>query len=240
MALKADYLNYIVNAAESCLGTLSGRQMLELGNQKIKASGVREKTGKAFFSKKGAFHTSVDLNGLDGAIPVDLAKPDAAPEWAGRFDIITNAGTTEHVEPWQAQYECFRNIHRWLKVGGISVHLVPDVRELDEKGSWAYHCNNYYSENFFRMLAAENQYELASFTIMDGLACACVRKTAPRPFTGDRENFLKHVARRQGAAVYPGLRLPFLNRLSEPAYRLWYGLCRLIRRWPGNSGTKSA
>ena len=49
--------------------------MLELGNQVIRPDKqIPEITGKAYFHRLGYEHTSVDLNGLDGALVKDLSK----------------------------------------------------------------------------------------------------------------------------------------------------------------------
>jgi hypothetical protein len=145
LGLDRDLFDYIDGCVADALGGLGGRAMLELGNQHVYSSEIPERAGKQYYEARGVDHTSFDLNGKDGAESVDLSKPCDGARWRTRFDLITNSGTTEHVEPYNAQFECFRNIHDWLKPGGIAVHLVPDVKELDERGAWKDHCGNYYS-----------------------------------------------------------------------------------------------
>ena len=71
---------------------------------------------RGWYTKRGLEYTSIDWNGLDGALPLDLQKPiDLGP-----FDILTNFGTTEHVENQEA---CWRNVHNLTKK--VSVHLTP-------------------------------------------------------------------------------------------------------------------
>jgi hypothetical protein len=180
--------------------------MLELGNQHITEPCIPERTGSAYYANRCASHTSVDLNGLDGAVELDLAKVVTIPGWTGYYDIITNAGTTEHVEPKTGQYCCFRNIHEWLRTGGIAVHIVPDAHELESKGCWKGHCNNYYSIEFFEMLAASNSYKLVLSDIRDGMIWVCLQKVEDVPFMDDRKTFLKHIARRLGGVVYWNIR----------------------------------
>ena len=72
MALKQAYLEYINTSIIDTLGQMRGKRMLEMGNQEIKDNSIVEKTGKEFFTKQGIEHVSVDLNGLDGALPLDL------------------------------------------------------------------------------------------------------------------------------------------------------------------------
>jgi hypothetical protein len=205
MGLRREYLDYIETSIISTVGGLQGKRMLELGNQRIgRRQGIRERTGKAYYTRLGIEHTSVDFNGKDGAVPLDLGTPDAMQEWNARFDIISNLGTTEHVEPFAAQYECFANVHRWLKAGGVAVHIVPAIEELEATGRWQNHCNNYYSKPFFEMLARESGCELVSTRVINELRAACLHKTTDRPFMGDRELFLRQIHRTKGGIVYFG------------------------------------
>jgi hypothetical protein len=206
--------------------------MLELGNQHIKDNvegTIAEKTGKEYYQNRGVLHTSVDLNGMDGALKVDLSKPVPFPEWLGYFDIITNLGTSEHVEPKAGQYECFMNVHNCLKVGGIAVHMVPDFEELENRGCWKNHCNNYYSREFFKMLVEKNDYKLISLTSVDGNVWACVQKQRDVPFMKNREEFLGYIIRKQ-RRFDKFLRVvePFLYRTYPIRERL--GLCMQRRK----------
>jgi SAM-dependent methyltransferase len=193
------------------LGELPGKTMLELGNQHISdenrraCPGILERTGKQYFENRGVKHTSIDLNAEDGALPIDLSRPIGRPDWRHSFDIVTNAGTSEHVEPFEAQYECFRNIHACLKPGGIAVHIVPSAEGLSAKGRWRDHCNNYYSRRFFDTLAEHNAYRVVSFQFMDELILTCLQKTEDRPFMADRSAFLEPITRREGGIIYPGI-----------------------------------
>lgn len=228
MGLNAAYLQYIQDCADSELGGLAGTRMLELGDQVIGGEGIPERTGKAYYENRGVDHVSFDLNGRHGAIKVDLATPIADPRWRGAFDIVTNSGTTEHVEPLEAQYTCFMNIRDCLRVGGISVHLVPDLDELEQRGRWRNHCNNYYTHAFFVRLAELNGDSLVSSKVINGLRCACLRKDSDAPFTGDHEAVLAGIGRKSGGVVYSGINThpllsPFLSlyrRLAIAAHRL--------------------
>jgi hypothetical protein len=73
--------------------------MLELGNK----TGRRGRSYKGYFEALGVRHVSVDLNGKDGALALDLRTPLGL----GRFDVVTNIGTTEHVTE---QEPAWRNI----------------------------------------------------------------------------------------------------------------------------------
>jgi hypothetical protein len=197
MGIANNVLRLIEANIRQSLGDSRGLQMLELGNQELEV-GSRERTAKRHFEQQGVIHTSIDLNGQDGALVVDLAQPTDRAEWSAFFDVITNCGTTEHVDPHAAQYEAFKNIHTWLRVGGIAIHVLPDVQCLEENGRWRGHCNNYYSKAFVTMLADSNDYELVSLHETNALLAFCLSKRSDQPFMSDRAKFLSHIAYRKG------------------------------------------
>jgi len=205
MGLWPEALAYIERCAAATVGELSGKSMLELGNQRIKVPSIEEDTGREYYERRGVAHTAFDLNGRDGAIPVDLGKPDTSGRWHQGFDIITNSGTTEHVEPLAAQYECFRNIHEWLRPGGVAVHMVPDVHALDEEGAWQGHCRSYYSVEFFELLAKQCGYSLVHPEWISGLVCVGLQKAGDAPFGCEREALLAAIARRDVGKTYRGI-----------------------------------
>lgn len=212
MAYFPQHLDFIDRHVGAELGGLAGTSMLELGNQRVLngfwgkrfSPRVSERTGKAYYTRRGVQHTSFDLNGRDGALPIDLSKPIEADQWPP-FDFVTNSGTTEHVEPYEAQYACFENIHRLTRTGGLMFHIIPAIEELAAGGFWRYHCNNYYSREFFSTLCDANAYRLIAQDVMDELLCVCLRKTEPRPFMADRDAFLRGIIRREGGVTYGGI-----------------------------------
>jgi len=108
--------------------------MLELGNKK-----THNVAWKPYFEALGIRHVSVDLNGLDGALNLDLQEPLGL----GRFDMVTNFGTTEHVEH---QEPVWRNIHEACEQVFVSSTPKP--------GHWAEH-GRYYPTNEFYLRFAE-------------------------------------------------------------------------------------
>ena len=95
---------------------------------------------KFYLNKLGYNVTSIDIMGDRGSIPVNLCE-DISLWNLGQFDVITNYGTTEHVDN---QYMCWKNIHKSLKVGGIIINEIPKV------GNWPGHCEFYYDLKFFQ------------------------------------------------------------------------------------------
>jgi len=72
-----------------------------------------------------------------------------------RFDVVTNQGFSEHVFNQWAVFEC---IHYACKPQGLMFHVLPCQGWADGEG-WG-HGFFQYQPNFFRHLAAANQYEL--------------------------------------------------------------------------------
>lgn len=149
-------INVFKSYEESVLKSLNiayaGLDWCELGNQ-----GYCDKTAKEMYKSKGVNHTSIDINGRDGAIKLDLDK-DVPKTLENRFDVITNYGTTEHVNN---QYSVFKNMHNMGRVGCIIFHGVPLI------GNWPRHCRYYYSMKFFELLAKACAYTVIDIKIFN-------------------------------------------------------------------------
>jgi hypothetical protein len=165
-----------IDLLASSLGMIpSGGSVLELGNQEIHAAAPLEKiknlvrvaggdpeivVQKYFQSGVGqisdAFEGSsftyrcVDLYPGNRTIVADLNTYSVPDEWRGRFDLITNHGTTEHVAD---QMNAFRVIHDFAAVGAICQHYVPAL------GFFNHGLFNY-QPAFFLFLAEANDYEI--------------------------------------------------------------------------------
>lgn len=125
--------------------------MIELGNQHV--DGDNRGVGipaKPFYESKGIKHISVDINGKDGAIALDLSK-EIPMRNVSSCDVLTNHGTTEHIPN---QNIVFKNIHNMCYEGCYMIHQVPIP------GTWPGHCIFYYDLEFFDKLASMNGYEV--------------------------------------------------------------------------------
>lgn len=202
MGLTSQYIEFIESSITQTQMCKAGIRILELGDQLIVDSAMAEKTGKDYFLNRGYDHTSVDINGLHGSVSRDLTKPEQFRDWNGAFDVLTNVGTTEHVEPFENQYECFGILHDVLKIEGVSIHMIPDTQSRDYHGIRKNHCRYYYSERFFASLAAECGYELIFNGVIDGLRAACLRKTQNSAFSIDRKTFLSLIDQREYSLFY--------------------------------------
>lgn len=94
--------------------------------------------------------TSFDINGENNSIILNLSNP-ILDEYKNKFDLITNFGTTEHV---QNQYVCWKNIFDMVKHEGIVINEIP------KKDNWGGHCKYYFDEISFSSLKKD-------FTIID-------------------------------------------------------------------------
>lgn len=114
------------------------RTMYELGNK-----GNNRGTYKDMLSNQGIDHISIDLNGKDGALALDLQKPINMPT----RDIVTNFGTSEHIEDQEAVFKNIHNLsHNWM------VGFVPRVGNSPGHGLW------HFETDFFEQLAELNNY----------------------------------------------------------------------------------
>jgi len=190
VGLKQDALDFIFKCIDTVFNSYQDVEMLELGNQKVKLSGNRQ-IAKSYFEKLGFKHTSFDINGKDGALPIDLSKTIENKEFHNKFDVVTNSGTSEHVEPYDGQYECFRNMHLCNKVGGIMIHIVP------EDGSFPNHCPYYYTIEFFEKLAKYNKYNTIEISRLQRgenvLITAGLIKTENIPFCSNKDELLENI-----------------------------------------------
>lgn len=157
------------------LNPLVGKSMLELGN-KVKVSPSGRMVYKKMFEGLGFVHTSVDMNGKDGALRVDLRKPLNL----GTFDMVTNFGTTEHVSPEniEGQAACWRNICEAMHPGSIfvSVTPLPGAKKWEHHGAW------YPTHEFFAELALFNGLEIERSYDDGNMVFARLRRVVDAPF----------------------------------------------------------
>ena len=100
-----------------------------------------------FWSALGFQRSAIDVEG--DAIRIDLNRGKVPRRLRGAFDLVVNAGTTEHVAN---QMNAFRIIHHLVRVGGIMYHELPAGGLID-------HGLVGYQPKFFNMLANFNGYE---------------------------------------------------------------------------------
>jgi len=127
----------------------SNLKIAELGSQYVMGDEWGD-YGPPYFKEifKNLDITSYDYSIDNNSIFLDLTK-SIPIEINGIYDIVTNFGTSEHV---QNQYMCWKNTFEMMKEGGIVISEIP------KKGSWSNHCKYYFDENTF--LAMYRDFEI--------------------------------------------------------------------------------
>lgn len=177
----SDQFFHLVDRALAETETPGIPRMAELGSQFMNVDGVFKGPAKDYFEARGVQHTSFDLDGQFGAFVLDLGEPISSDsKHVDAYDVLTNFGTSEHVV---RHYECFRNIHRMVRIGAVMLHTVPAPHH------WAHHGRYYYPEDFFTGLAEANEYETVSLETIAhprharrDLTCALLRKRRDADF----------------------------------------------------------
>src|SRR6202008_3458775 len=89
------------------------------------------------------------IDGSPGSIPLDLNYDSVSKDELGRYQLVTNFGTTEHVAN---QLNAFKVIHDLVRHGGVMIHHLPMQGMLN-------HGLVNYNPKFFWMLARSNGYK---------------------------------------------------------------------------------
>ncbi len=186
MGVTRESYRLLDNALASYGADLKQLDLLELGIQESAESGMDFHYLQDAIKDKFKTYTSLDLHENKRVTSFDLSayEPNVFS-----VDIITNFGTTEHVEYEEGQYNCWHNMHNWLKVGGIGIHLLPEI------GSWKGHCRYYTDISFFHNLEMYGYAveELGNYVDHNGNMNWCViKKLKAIPFM-DMQTFYKHM-----------------------------------------------
>ena len=110
---------------------------------------------RAFWTWLGLNYASIDIDGSPGSIALDLNYDEVPAELVGRYDIVTNFGTTEHVAN---QLQSFKIIHDLAAAGAIMLHVLPASGTPN-------HGLVSYNPKFFWMLGRSNGYKIAFMTM---------------------------------------------------------------------------
>jgi len=110
---------------------------------------------RAFWTWLGLNYASIDIDGSPGSIALDLNYDEVPADIVGRYDIVTNFGTTEHVAN---QLQSFKIIHDLAAAGAIMLHVLPASGTPN-------HGLVSYNPKFFWMLGRSNGYKIAFMTM---------------------------------------------------------------------------
>lgn len=139
-----------------------------------------------YFPLVGGNHKSIDMNGNEDSLIVDLRLPIEDNDEYGILnwaDLVIDAGTSEHVE---VQYYNWKNLYDVCKVGGYMVHILPKV------GYWDGHCEFKYTSEFFVQLSDAMGYEIIELhddieSSSRGDVCCIFKKVSDIPFMSTSE-----------------------------------------------------
>lgn len=106
----------------------------------------------------GFKYTALDIFHATNTILFDLNVHEPGPELEGKFDLVMNLGTTEHVFN---QLRAFQSLHALTKLGGILYHDLPMAGYMN-------HALFRYDPLFFRTLVEANPYEVLLEQITPG------------------------------------------------------------------------
>jgi hypothetical protein len=106
-------------------------------------------SGRELYEALGFNYGCLDLDPSFGSLRFDLNLDNVPSNHAGRYDFVTNHGTSEHLIN---QYNCFKVMHELCKPGGMMLHAVPFTVHLE-------HGFFNYQPNFFSALARYSAYE---------------------------------------------------------------------------------
>jgi hypothetical protein len=115
---------------------------------------ARAPSSRLLWTSLGFEYAAIDLAG--DAIPLDLNSEPVPESMRGRFDLVINAGTTEHVAN---QDNAFRVIHDLAKVGAVIHHELPGGGLSLTHGFFSY------TPKFFLWLADANGYDVLLFKV---------------------------------------------------------------------------
>ncbi len=103
---------------------------------------------RVFWEWLGLDYAAIDIDGSASSIPLDLNYDDAPAGAKGKYGLVTNFGTTEHVAN---QLNAFKVIHDLTAHRGIMIHHLP------AQGTFVHGLFNY-DFKFFWMLGRSNGY----------------------------------------------------------------------------------
>jgi hypothetical protein len=105
---------------------------------------------RVFWLWLGLEYASIDIDGSPDSLPLDLNYDDVPRLDVGKYHLVTNFGTTEHVAN---QLNAFKVIHDLTSLGGVMLHSLPAQGMMN-------HGLVNYNMKFFWMLARSNGYQL--------------------------------------------------------------------------------
>jgi len=117
-----------------------------------------QKPARLLYEALGIKYGCVDVDGRVGSVVMDLNFDSVPDAHKGKYGLVTNHGTSEHI---LNQFNVFKSMHEFARVGGIFVHAVPFTVHLE-------HGFFNYQPNFFEALARYNSYDTLGIWVGPG------------------------------------------------------------------------
>ena len=110
------------------------------------------------FERAGFSYASADIKPLPFAATLDLNLDELPADHFGRYDLVTNEGTSEHI---LNQWNVMKVMHDAARPGGLVYHAVPLAGQFE-------HGIVSYNPKFFWALAEANGYRIIDFYGFNG------------------------------------------------------------------------
>jgi hypothetical protein len=166
-----------------------------------------------FWHWLGYQYASIDIDSSPGSIPLDLNYDRVPRRHAGKYSIVTNYGTTEHIAN---QLNAFRVIHDLTAPGGIMIHVVP------AQGMFNHGLINY-NLKFFWMLSRSNGYGWLDMDFRTGHIPSSVSPDLVNEIARYHPDIIERCASYQApdGAIFVAMRkdfdIPFVAPLDVPS-----------------------
>jgi hypothetical protein len=178
-----------------------------------------------FYRSLGFEYSCVDIDNDPDSLALDLNFDTVPQALAGKFNLVTNFGTTEHVVN---QLNAFKVIHDLAAPGAIMLHELPAFGEHNH-GFFGY------QPRFFERLARCNDYSVlfldfswsdVTYGLPDEIQQALAQYvvTKDRPQYGISPSALTVVLRKSGSAPFiPPIDVPYGSKAPNPQMEMRYG-----------------
>jgi len=132
----------LITSLLKAFGRTAGPALFDTNN-------ANQKPARLLYEALGMKYHCIDIDGRVGSLAMDLNFDTISDEHKGKYDLVTNHGTSEHI---LNQYNVFKTMHDLARAGAIFIHAVPFTVHLE-------HGFFNYQPNFFDALARYNSYD---------------------------------------------------------------------------------
>jgi hypothetical protein len=117
------------------------KKVCELGVQRLYDKDYNNNYPYANTYYKGIEYTSIDLSGENGALMIDLDKPN---KFDGVYDLVTDFGASQHLND---TYNVHKTMYDLCKEGGLI------IQENPKTGNWKGYALTYKTKEFYEGLS---------------------------------------------------------------------------------------